>query len=167
MVKAEDSRIMMRSAKIAAIASSIAMVAMSSVIANVPIRYFPDRLSGSVSPKPGIPALSFDMSLDTNGRFQKIVLTFEGRSFDLLDVPGAERLRVLENVELENVFFGFEGPMDWPDTGKEGPWLTFFYRPILDQPQFCEAGTLLHVYITVGDSAGVGPIYFNCEVRNK
>jgi hypothetical protein len=107
------------------------------------------------------------MSLDENRRFEKSAITFEGKSFDLLDVPGAERLRVLEDVELASIFFGFEPSTDLLGMGNEGPSLVFFYRPRLNQPQFCEAGKSLSVAVWVRDSASVGPIYFNCDARDK
>ena len=157
-----QTHVMTRTGKLAVIAASILMAAMHSAAAFRPGPYFPDRLSGSVSPKPGIPALSFDMALNENGRFEQIAITFEGRSFDLLDVPGAERLRALESVELSSVFFGFEPPLDWPGSEREGPWLAFFYQPRLHQPQFCEAGKALHVLIYVGVSGPAGPVYFDC-----
>lgn len=154
---------MLITARVATLAAYTVMAAMSSAVAFQAQPYFPDQLSGSVSAKPGIPALSFDMSLKDNGRFERIAITFEGRSFDLLDVPGAERLRALENVELANVFFGFEPPFEFPGTQGHGPSLAFFYRPRLDQPQFCEAGKALHVLIYVGNSGSAWPVYFNCD----
>jgi hypothetical protein len=133
-----------------AIASIAVLCASTDVFAFEDTPYNLKRITGEAGEQPDSPSLRYEVSLDESGKFSEIKIEFKGKSFDLLKLPGAEKLQQLENVELQQLTFQFSPtrPPD-PDMLMED-YLNLDYRPwSRRQPGFCEPGKQLLLTVSV------------------
>lgn len=109
------------------------------------------HITGEAGEGPRYPALRFDASLDASGKFQQIKIDYDGQSFDLLDVPGAEVLKRLEFVELQALTFSYGGKRSSDPGFSVAPYLTVSYEPSAMQRGFCENHESFRLSMSVRD----------------
>jgi hypothetical protein len=112
----------------------------NSAMAHEPDVIRPNHISGSASATAGHPALSFDFSLDPSGRFERIEIVLGDQHLDLMKIPGSEKIRELQNVQLFGVNLGFEpaGPGFMLGDQPFPLILHFEYRPLRVQDDLCD-----------------------------